>query len=94
VPETPAPLSSRDRAALKARAQALEPALQVGKAGVTDALVAEIEARLDREDLVKIRLLKSATEEADRHAVAEDLAARAGAQLVEVRGNTVVLYRR
>lgn len=86
-------LSSRERAELKSRAQALEPALQVGKAGVTEALVEELRARLKRDDLVKVRLLKASTEEADRHAVAEDLARRAGAALVEVRGNTAVLYK-
>ena len=86
-------LSSKEVAALKSQAQSLSAALTVGKSGVTDAFVEEVRGALKREPLVKIKLLPSAREDADRHEVARDLATRAGAILVEVRGNTLVLYR-
>lgn len=86
-------LTSSDLAALKAEAHDLPAVLQVGKAGLTEAVVAEIEARLKRDRLLKIRLLRSATESGDRKEIGKELAERAHAVLVEVRGNTVVLYR-
>lgn len=86
-------LSSKDIAALKSEAQDLAVALQVGKSGITDAFVMELDDRLVRERLLKVKLLKSAREETGRHDLAEELATRVGAFLIEVRGNTAVFYR-
>lgn len=89
-----ADLTSKEIANLKARAQDLTPALQIGKAGLSEGVVGEVAAHLDREPLVKVKLLKAALEEGDKGDVAERLAEAVGAVLVEVRGSTVVLYRR
>ena len=86
-------LTSHERAALKANGQELEVAFQVGKSGVTDGVVKELVARMDREPLVKVRLLKGAHGEAGVKDVAADLATRAGVVLVEVRGHTALFYR-
>lgn len=88
-----AELSSKELAALKSNAQDLKPALQVGKAGLSPGVVEEVRQALEREPLLKIKLLKAALEEADRRDVATRLAEAVGATLVEVRGFTVVLYR-
>lgn len=85
-------LSSRAIADLKSRAQSIDASLQVGKAGVTDAFAEELKAALKRDQLVKVRFLKSAREATDREEMAVDLASRLGATLVEVRGNTAVYY--
>ncbi len=95
-PAPPAPLfkvSSKDLAALKAEAHDVDVSLHVGKDGVTDSLGAELARQLERQRLVKVRLLKSAQVEGDRKSVATDLAGRGGAFLVEVRGNTAVYYK-
>jgi len=86
-------LSSKEIAALKSRSHDLTPALQIGKAGLSPGVVEEVKAQLDREPLVKLKLLKSALEEADKRELAERLAAETGSVLVEVRGFTVVLYK-
>lgn len=88
-----AELTSHEIAALKANGQSVEVAFQVGKSGVTEGVVKELEAWLSREPLVKVRLLKSASGEASTKAVAADLAEKAGAVLVEVRGHTALFYR-
>lgn len=72
----------------RAKAQRLEATLQVGKAGVTDAVVTELVVQLTERKLVKVKLLKG-----DTKADARRLAERAGAELVEVRGRTAVLFR-
>lgn len=86
-------LSSHELAALRASGQQLDVAFQVGKAGVTEGVVKELATWLEREPLVKVRLLKGAREEGDTKGVAADLAARANATLVEVRGHTALFYR-
>lgn len=86
-------LTSQDIAGLKATGQSLGVAFQIGKGGVTEGVVSELKTRLEREPLVKVKLLKASREEADAKAVAKDLAERAGAILVEVRGHTALFYR-
>lgn len=86
-------LSSHDIAALRATGQSLDAAFQVGKSGVTEGVVKELVSWLEREPLVKVKLLKSSQEEGDARSVAQALAERAGATLIEVRGHTALFYR-
>jgi RNA-binding protein len=78
---------------LRGEAQELSAELQVGKAGLSDGFVDEVDRQLAREDLVKLRVLRSAAAENGPEATGEELAERLDAHLIEVRGNTVVLYR-
>ena len=48
--------TTRERAALKARAHALEPVVRVGHAGVTDAMVAEVDRALEAHELIKVKI--------------------------------------
>lgn len=78
----------------RAQANQLDVTLHVGKNGVNEATVAELKAQLHKKKLVKVRLLKSATEGGEANqAQAEALATQADAQLVEVRGHTAVFWR-
>lgn len=86
-------LSSHDIAGLKASGQSLSAAFQVGKSGITEGVVAELKAWLEREPLVKVKVLPGAREDADTKTLAQDLADRAGVVLVEIRGHTALFYR-
>lgn len=86
-------LTSTDLAALKAEAQKIAAVLQVGKSGITPTFVEELDFRLKRDRLVKVKLLKSSREGHDRHDLSKELAEKTGAILVETRGYTAVLYR-
>lgn len=88
-----ADLTSHDLAALRASGQTLDPAFQVGKSGVTDGVVKELQTHLEREPLVKVRILRGARGDAGSKELAEDLAQRARVVLVEVRGHTAIFYR-
>lgn len=78
---------------LRKLAQSLDPILQIGKGGLSEGAVSEVKRQLKDAKLIKVKLLKSAREQEDRKDLAAELAEKAGAFLVEVRGNTVVLYR-
>lgn len=88
-----AKLTPHDLAALRATGQSIDAAFQVGKSGVTDGVVKELQAHLTREPLVKVKMLKAALGEADIKTVAADLAARARVTLVETRGHTALFHR-
>lgn len=70
--------------------------INVGKQGITDSVVEEIKRRLKLQGVVKVRMNRNLlkAEGRDRREVAREIAERTGAELVEVRGNTLILRKR
>jgi RNA-binding protein len=68
--------------------QELRPTVWIGKQGCTGTVVEEIIQQLEKRKIVKVKALPNT--EID----AEDVAARTGSDLIEVRGKTFVLARR
>ena len=75
---------------LKALAQRLEPVVYVGKAGVTDALLASVEQALNDHELIKIKF--TAFKE-QRKSLATEIAELTHSELVWIVGHVAVLYR-
>jgi len=65
--------------------QDLKPTVWIGKQGCSDTMIDEIVAQLKKRNLIKVKWLQNT--EVDP----EDVALRAKARLVEVRGRTMVL---
>jgi RNA-binding protein len=84
-------LSPRQRAHLKARAHALEPVVQIGAAGTSESVIAEVDRALAGHGLIKVRLA-GADREA-RRSLTETLCARTGAVAVQNVGRVLVLWR-
>ncbi len=78
---------------LKAQGQGLAVSVTVGKNGITDATIEELDRHLRKEKLVKVRLLKSATHEAGLQNQVDALASRTSARVIDVRGGTAVFHR-
>lgn len=78
---------------LKSQAVQLKPIINIGKNGITDALVEELVKQIKANRLVKVRILKSAVPEGNVKTLAQQLADTTRTTLVEVKGSTVVLYR-
>ena len=87
----PVTLTPRERASLKARAHALEPVVHVGHAGLTDAVVTEIDRALTAHELIKVRA--GAAERDEREALLADISARTDAGVVQTVGKVMVLWR-
>ena len=86
-----AELTGKQRRYLRGLGQALTATLHVGHEGVSDAVVTQADVQLTAHELLKVRVSDNAPE--SRHDVAATLAARAGAELVQVLGRTALLYR-
>ena len=84
-------LTTRERAHLKARAHALEPVVHVGGAGVTDAVIAELERALTAHELLKVRI--GTDDRAARVAIGDELCARTGAAAVDRIGKILIMWR-
>ena len=67
----------------------IDPTVHVGKEGLTDGIVAEVKTQVKRHKLIKVRVLPAAG--MDKDTVAEELAQRSGATIVDTRGFTVLL---
>ena len=85
------PLSSKDRAALRAEAHHLTSSVHVGQHGLTETVRQTIEDALRTHELVKIQFSKNADVSAKE--VANDLASDVGADVVQVIGRTATIYR-
>jgi RNA-binding protein len=83
-------LAGYQRRFLRAQAHGLHALVQVGEAGVTDAVILAVDSALRDHELIKVRLHAPA----DKHALAAALAERTHAELCGVVGHTVILYRR
>jgi len=87
----PISLTARERAHLKARAHALEPRVQIGHGGLTDAVVTEIERALAAHELIKVKILGDDRHE--REAIGDAICEKTGAAPVQRVGKVVVLWR-
>jgi RNA-binding protein len=84
-------MRGHDRAALRAEAQRLKATVQVGHQGLTDTVRRALDQALRARELVKIQFGRTAPDPAKD--VAGALAASLGAEVVQVIGKTVTLYR-
>jgi RNA-binding protein len=78
---------------LKSDANKISPILNVGKNGITETLIEELNKQIKANRLVKVKVLKSAEEGKDLKTIADELAEATRSTLIDVRGRTVVLYR-
>jgi len=70
--------------------------VNIGKKGISEEVLGEIKRRIEREGVVKVRVLKGFLEalSIDRRSAASLIAERVGAKLVDVRGRTFILVGR
>lgn len=84
-------LTSKQRAYLRSLANPMDAIFQVGKNGVTPELRDTVHNALEARELVKINVLDNNLLSPAQ--AAEMLASRTGAEVVQVIGNKIVLFR-
>ncbi len=71
------------------------PTIWIGKEGLTSQLLGEIEKQLQKNKMVKVRILPSALQgDVTAQAIGAKSAEQTGAALVEVRGHVFILFRK
>lgn len=84
-------LTNAERKELKSRAHPLNPVVLVGSAGLTQAVLQEIDRGLASHELIKVRLAGADREQ--REQVAEEVAETLSCAVVQIIGNILVLFR-
>lgn len=85
-------MTSKERAELRAKANMLDAIFQIGKGGVSGALIAQTEDALKARELIKLKVLLETSPEKPRE-VADSLAEATGADVVQVVGGSIVLFK-
>ena len=85
-------LSSGDKKTLKSIGNTLETKYQLGKSGITDTSVDMFDKALTAHELIKIDVMKNVTTEIMELVL--DLSSKLKAEVVNVIGRTILLYRK
>ncbi|PKM83019.1 MAG: ribosome assembly RNA-binding protein YhbY [Firmicutes bacterium HGW-Firmicutes-14] len=84
-------LTGKQKRYLRALGNTMDPVIQVGKDGIVPGTVQQADDALEARELIKIRVLNNCAE--DKKEVAIALSEQSGAAMVQVVGNTFLLYR-
>ncbi len=85
-------MTSKERAKLRAEANGLDPIFQIGKDGVTDAVVAQLEDTFNTRELFKIKVHLETAPETPKE-TANRIAEATGCDIIQVIGGTIVVFR-
>jgi RNA-binding protein len=83
-------LKGFERTYLRGRAHALKPVVQVGKNGLSPALLESVRQALLVHELIKIKFVEHKEE---KKALAADIARETDSELAGMVGNIAILYR-
>jgi RNA-binding protein len=70
-----------------------KPTVWIGKEGATDRIINEVNSQLEKREMIKAKILKTALKEEKAKSVATKVASQTGSTLIEVRGHTFMLYK-
>ena len=84
-------MTTRQRAALRAMCNNMEPVLQIGKDGITENLVKQCWDVLEARELIKVNVQKNAPYTARE--ACQELCERVHAEPVQTIGNRFSIYR-
>ena len=84
-------MTSKQRAKLRGLASKIDTIFQIGKAGITEQLVRQVDDALTARELIKLRVLETSPVFAAQ--AAQQLAEQTNAQVVQIIGSKLVLYR-
>lgn len=85
-------LTSKQRAALRGIASTYETIFQIGKGGIQDTLIGQVNDALRARELIKLRVLDNSSYTAGE--AANEIAQKTGADVVQVIGSRFVLFKR
>ncbi len=84
-------LTGKQKRFLRSKAHHLKPIFQVGKDGVNENMLVQVNEALEKRELIKVTVLQNCLE--DKNVVADQLVEGTNAELVQVIGAIIVLYK-
>ncbi len=84
-------MTSKQRAYLRGLANKIDAIFQVGKNGISDNLIMQVNDALEARELIKLNVLETSPE--DIQEIANTLSEATNSVLVQTVGNKITLYR-
>ena len=84
-------MTPKQKSFLRSQSHALNPVVRTGNAGLTEAVLNEIELALSHHELIKIKL--GGADKALREEMTAEICAKTGATAVQNIGRVLVIYR-
>ncbi len=85
-------MKSEFKKQLRAKAHALKPVVITGQAGISEAVLNEINLALDHHELIKVRV--NAEDREQRKEMGGQICEETGAELIQSIGHIITLYRK
>ncbi|QGU95532.1 ribosome assembly RNA-binding protein YhbY [Clostridium bovifaecis] len=85
-------ISSKQRSYLRGLANTIQPIFQVGKNGIDESFIKQVEDALEARELIKIRVLNN--NEYTAREASDEICERINCEGVQAIGSTLVLYKR
>ena len=84
-------LNSRQRAQLRGMANGFETIVHIGKEGVKEQVITQVDEALEKRELIKLRVLETSPDNV--RVTADKIAAEVSADVVQVIGSRFILHR-
>ena len=84
-------LTSKQRAQLRGMANSIDTIFQIGKGGINDQLIKQVEEAIDVRELIKLRVLETSPQSSKQ--AADEIAKQTGSEVVQIIGSKFILYR-
>lgn len=84
-------LTGKQKRFLRGEAHHLNAIFQIGKDGLHEKQIQGINEALDARELIKVKILETCT--TPKNEIADKLADQTGAQIVQILGRTIILYK-
>lgn len=84
-------MTSKQRAYLRGLANSLQPIFQIGKSGLSDAIIKQLDDALEARELIKVHVLETAPEDVKN--LGEQIASSTNCVFVQAIGSKLTFYR-
>ena len=84
-------LTGKQKNYLRGLGHHLKPLIQIGKDGVSADFVGNLDAELERHELIKVKVLENAPE--GKKDIASSIEKKTGGAVVQIIGKIVLVYR-
>lgn len=84
-------LTGKQKRYLRSLAHNTDPIFQIGKAGINDNMISQIDETLENRELIKIHILQNNFD--DKNDLAQTLSQATNSEVVQVIGSMIIIYR-
>lgn len=84
-------LTGKQKRYLRSLAHNIDPIFQIGKAGINDNMISQIDETLENRELIKIHILQNNFD--DKNDLAQTLSQATNSEVVQVIGSMIIVYR-